>query len=142
MMRVLSAAALLACVAGTSARSDVIRKDWATMTQPERTAFTDAVNAIKLNKAEMPARSYDSLVLDHREAYRTPCPWVENGEDPEGDMYYRNGDQKGPAFLPWHRQQLMLLEKALQEVSGDATMGVPYWNYMVDSFKVEPASTP
>ena len=138
MMRLLVA---VCAVSTVTARSDVVRRDWATMSQPERTAFTDAVNALKLNKAQqMPARSYDSLVLDHREAYRTPCPWPENGEEP--DMYYRNGDQKGPAFLPWHRQQLILLEQALQEVSGDATMGVPYWNYMVDSFKVEPASTP
>ena len=108
------------------------------MSREERKQFTDAVNSLKRNKDEI--LSYDRFVYDHREAYRTPCPWPEMGEEP--DMYYRNGDQKGPAFLPWHRQQLMLLEKALQEVSGDETMAIPYWNYMVDSFKVEPVATP
>ena len=108
----------------------------------QRKQFTDAVNALKMNKGAIdePAPSYDDLVLQHREAYRTPCPWVEHGEEP--NIYHRNGDQKGPAFLPWHRQQLMVLEKALQQVSGDATLGVPYWNWLKDSSKSDPAAAP
>ena len=135
-------AAVAFSLAAAARERAAVRRDWRTLSGAERKQFTDAVNTLKLNKADgtMPARSYDSLVYDHREAYRTPCPWPEMGEEP--DMYYRNGDQKGPAFLPWHRQQLMLLEKALQEVSGDDTLAVPYWNYMVDSFKAEPAATP
>jgi tyrosinase len=145
-MRVL-AAALCAAVALTSVTAAprrllraVVRKDWNKMSRAERKAFTDAVNALKLNKREMPATpSYDDLVLQHREAYRTPTPWVEAGEEP--NIYYRNGDQKGPVFLPWHRQQLMVYEAALQAVSGDPTMGIPYWNYMVDASTPEPTST-
>ena len=36
---------------------------------------------------------------------------------------------KGPAFLPWHRQYLLLIEKDLQDVSGDPTLTVPYWDW-------------
>jgi tyrosinase len=118
-----------------------LRKDWNKMSTGERHAFTDAVNALKMNKA-MLDMNYDTLVLQHRTAYRTPAPWAENPAGPEEpDMFYRNGDQKGPAFLPWHRQQLMVYEKALQEVSGDPSMGVPYWNYMIDAFAPEPMHT-
>jgi tyrosinase len=127
---------MLAVAAGLALAADarntnVVRKDWNKMTQGERHKFTEAVNALKLNKqAQTPTTiAYDDLVLQHREAYRTPCPWAENPLGPEEpDMYYRNGDQKGPAFLPWHRQQLVVYEAALQRVSGDPTLGVPYWN--------------
>eukprot|EP01050_Picozoa_sp_SAG11_P053701 SAG11_NODE_31867_length_288_cov_1.084656_1_plen_93_part_01 len=40
-----------------------------------------------------------------------------------------------------HRQQLIIYEQALQKVSGDTSMGIPYWNYMVDAFKAEPTAT-
>lgn len=135
--------AAAAIAAGVDARNPkVVRRDWSKMTQGEREKFTSAVNTLKMNKEQMPGLSYDDLVLQHREAYRTPAPWAENPAGPEEpDIYYRNGDQKGPAFLPWHRQQLIVYEEALQKVSGDPNMGIPYWNYMVDAFKSEPAST-
>lgn len=36
---------------------------------------------------------------------------------------------RGPAFLPWHREYLLRFERALQEVSGDDSIGVPYWDW-------------
>ena len=143
MGRTVAAVLLLGTTALAARDSQVVRRDWETMSMAQRKQFTDAVNALKMNKGAIddePAPSYDDLVLQHREAYRTPCPWVEHGEEP--NIYHRNGDQKGPAFLPWHRQQLMVLEKALQQVSGDPSLGVPYWNWLKDSSKSDPAEAP
>mmetsp|Transcript_21596 Transcript_21596/g.24015 ORF Transcript_21596/g.24015 Transcript_21596/m.24015 type:complete len:341 (-) Transcript_21596:107-1129(-) len=122
-MRFFSALALAAVVAGT-----VTRKNWALMSQKERDHFTSAVNKLK------ESGKYDELVRIHSEAYRTPSPW----RDEVPNHLYRNGDQKGPAFLPWHRVQLMMYEEALQKVSGDNTLAVPYWDYISDSAMSDP----
>jgi tyrosinase len=37
----------------------------------------------------------------------------------------------GPAFLPWHRQFLLLFEEQLRSV--DPTVSLPYWDWTVDS---------
>jgi len=112
------------------AQGAVVRQNWAMMTQNERDHFTSAVNKLKQSGG------YDELVRLHREAYHTPCPW----RDEPTDRLYRNGDQKGPAFLPWHRVQLMMYEKALQEVSGDSSLAIPYWDFVTDSSLEHPAS--
>src|SRR5215216_6452833 len=36
---------------------------------------------------------------------------------------------EGPAFLPWHRQYLLMIEKDLQDVSGDPSLTIPYWDW-------------
>lgn len=38
-------------------------------------------------------------------------------------------------FLPWHREFLVRLENALQQVSGDTSIRIPYWDW------TDPAST-
>jgi tyrosinase len=38
----------------------------------------------------------------------------------------------GPVFPPWHRLFLRRLEQAIQSVTGDATFGLPYWNWADD----------
>jgi tyrosinase len=98
----------------------------------EKTRFTNAVNELKKTG------EYDEFVNLHKAAYHKPSPWA--GHD-DADYHVRNGDQKGPAFLPWHRQQLNLYEAALQRVSNDTTLALPYWNYMKDSMKKNPAKT-
>src|SRR6516165_1368226 len=37
-----------------------------------------------------------------------------------------------PAFLPWHRELLYQYERDLQAVSGDSSLGIPYWDWSVD----------
>jgi len=44
----------------------------------------------------------------------------------------RNAAHSGPAFLPWHRWMLILLENHLQRVLNDSSFGLPYWNWATD----------
>lgn len=44
----------------------------------------------------------------------------------------RNAAHSGPAFLPWHRLMLLLLEFQFQRVLGDEEFGLPYWDWAVD----------
>lgn len=45
----------------------------------------------------------------------------------------------GPVFAPWHRLYLRRLEQAIQIVTGDATFGLPYWDWSEDG-ELEPAA--
>lgn len=38
----------------------------------------------------------------------------------------------GPVFAPWHRLFLRRLEEAIQAVTGDASFGLPYWDWAED----------
>jgi tyrosinase len=44
----------------------------------------------------------------------------------------RNAAHSGPAFLPWHRWMLLLLEANLQRVLGAPEVGLPYWDWAAD----------
>jgi tyrosinase len=43
-----------------------------------------------------------------------------------------NRAHRGPIFLPWHRLYLRRLEEALQAVSGDDDLALPYWDWSAD----------
>lgn len=47
-------------------------------------------------------------------------------------QFDRNAAHSGPAFLPWHRLMLLLLELQLQRVLGDDEVGLPYWDWAAD----------
>ncbi len=53
----------------------------------------------------------------------------------------RNAAHSGPAFLPWHRLMLILLELNLQRVTHDDAFGLPYWNWAGDG-DLDPARQP
>jgi tyrosinase len=53
----------------------------------------------------------------------------------------RNAAHTGPAFLPWHRLMMILLELNLQRVTGDDTLGLPYWDWAADGDR-DPATQP
>jgi tyrosinase len=36
---------------------------------------------------------------------------------------------QAPSFLPWHRRFLLDFERDLQQISGNASMGLPYWDW-------------
>jgi len=87
----------------------VIRQDQSTLSVDDQLKFVHAVRNLKgtVNRA------YDTYVQMH---------WD-----------YSDAGHGGPAFLPWHREFLRRFELDLQRVANDATLGLPYWNWSVDS---------
>jgi tyrosinase len=73
-----------------------------------------------------PARqvsTYDLFVIWHHLAMMRMTPPGQND---------RNAAHSGPAFLPWHRLMLLLLEFQFQRVLGDDEFGLPYWDWAAD----------
>lgn len=85
----------------------VTRKNVRSLSDAEKTAFTDAVKTMKSNG------TYNQYVLMHA---NTPVTEIH----------------QCPAFLPWHRQFILDFEKHLQAASGDSDMALPYWNWTQD----------
>lgn len=70
-----------------------------------------------------PVSTYDLFTVWHHLAMGRMTPPTQ------GD---RNAAHSGPAFLPWHRLMLLLLELQLQRVLGDDDAGLPYWDWAAD----------
>ncbi len=81
-----------------------IRKDANTLTAAEQTEYVAAVRALKAEGI------YDQFVLRHANAVM-------------------NAIHRAPAFLSWHRRFIYDLELELQRVSGNPSLGIPYWNW-------------
>lgn len=109
-----TAATPLASPAATEPR---IRKNVLSLTAEERSAFVDAVVAIKNTPSPWaPSISvYDQFVFWHREAF--DCPLM--------------AAHMGPAIWPWHRMFLLLFEEQLRLV--DPSVTLPYWDWTVDN---------
>ncbi|MGW6542479.1 tyrosinase family protein [Streptomyces massasporeus] len=88
------------------------RKDVSTLTRTEKRRFVKAMLEVK-RRGE-----YDEFVRTHIEYY------TSDGEDALRTAHM------APSFLPWHRQFLLDLEKALRRV--DASVSVPYWDWTRD----------
>ncbi|MFF6874046.1 MULTISPECIES: tyrosinase family protein [unclassified Streptomyces] len=88
------------------------RKDVSTLTRTEKRRFVKALLEVK-RRGE-----YDEFVRTHIEYY------TSDGEDGLRTAHM------APSFLPWHRQFLLDLEKALRRV--DASVSVPYWDWTRD----------
>ncbi|MFI8896422.1 tyrosinase family protein [Streptomyces paradoxus] len=88
------------------------RKDVSTLTRTEKRRFVKAMLEVK-RRGE-----YDEFVRTHIEYY------TSDGEDSLRTAHM------APSFLPWHRQFLLDLEKALRRV--DASVSVPYWDWTRD----------
>jgi tyrosinase len=88
------------------------RKDVSTLTRTEKRRFVKALLEVK-RRGE-----YDQFVRTHIEYY------TADGEDGLRTAHM------APSFLPWHRQFLLELEKALRRV--DASVSVPYWDWTRD----------
>jgi tyrosinase len=68
--------------------------------------------------------TYDIFVIWHYNAMMTLTP--------PSSTSGRNAAHSGPAFLPWHRWMLVLLEYHLQRVLNDPDFGLPYWDWSAD----------
>ena len=121
----------------------VVRRN--AVTSPDAlTAYTDGVVALKADflgpttealGIAGPARqvsTYDLFTAWHHLAMGRFTPPTQ------GD---RNAAHSGPAFLPWHRLMMILLELNLQRVTGDDTLGLPYWDWAADG-DLDPATQP
>jgi tyrosinase len=97
-----------------------IRKDQSSLTDDEKATFVDAILALKqapsmLHPGSPTASRYDDYVELHVKAMMAM---------PEGWAH------QGPAFFPWHRVLLIHLERDLQQVTGDPTLSIPYWDWI------------
>ena len=81
-----------------------IRKNANDLTAAERLELVTALKTLKANGR------YNLYVMRHAQA-------------PPAAIH------RSPAFLPWHRAFILDLEKELQQVSGNAGLGLPYWNW-------------
>ncbi|MGV9454731.1 tyrosinase family protein [Streptomyces sp. NPDC003635] len=88
------------------------RKDVSTLTRAERRRLVNALLELK-RRGE-----YDEFVRTHIDYY------VSDGEDGLRTAHM------APSFLPWHRQFLLELERALRRV--DSSVTLPYWDWTKD----------
>ena len=114
-------------------RGDVtilVRQDVKDLTSTQKAAIVAAVKKSKTVPSPWkPSISYyDQFVLWHRQAFLCSVGWDQTGN-------WAGAAHNSPTFLPWHRQFLQLFDEMLQEVSGDPTMTIPYWDW------TDPAST-
>ncbi len=101
-----------------------VRKNAASMGPPEISKFINALLALKkeptVTASGTATNIYDQFVSIH-----------------DGVMSKRlrtggsniNGGHSGPAFCSWHREYILRFEKALQDISGDPNMFLPYWKW-------------
>lgn len=98
-----------------------IRKNVRSLTVAEKQEFVNACLALK--DGGKPGNKWDELVVVHAQMSNVFTPNGSNRTQPHG----------GPAFFAWHRYHLSLFEKALQAVSGNKSLGVPYWDWTDDA---------
>ncbi len=92
-----------------------IRPSVTSMTTDQKRRFVRAVRLLKATPSPWDSRFswYDNFVWYHRKAFACQV-----------DQAHMR-----PAFLPWHRQFLFMFENALQQVSGDPSVAIPYWDW-------------
>ncbi|QBF28923.1 tyrosinase family protein [Pseudomonas tructae] len=103
-----------------------IRKEIRQLTPVEVTGLTSAFLELKRRGA------YDKYVQWHLDAMEaTSLP----GEPPYSS--FRNHAHRGPAFLPWHRWFVKMLEDELRTVGSFSDGTLPYWDWTLDSANPE-----
>ncbi len=97
-----------------------VRKNVRSLNDGEREALVSALIELKRNG------TYDRFVQDHVDAMAAGTP-------PAGARFspVPNAAHRGPAFLPWHREYLLRLERALQAITPDVSL--PYWDWTQDA---------
>jgi tyrosinase len=99
----------------TTVTTLLVRKDVKDLTPQEKAEFVNAVLKLKQTPSPYDSRFsyYDQFVWWHRQSFL--CTIM--------------AAHMSSAFLPWHREFLLLFEKALQQVSGDPNLTIPYWDW-------------
>ena len=102
------------------------RLDVKDMTAKQKAAFVAAVRKLQTTPSpEDPSFTwYEQFVSWHRAAFS-----CAQARGPVGAAH------NSPLFLPWHREYLIRFENALQQVSNDPSVRLPYWDW------TDPAST-
>jgi tyrosinase len=107
--------------AGGGAPAGYFRKNVKDLTPQEKHDFIQAI--LKMKQVPSPWNPklsyYDQFVWWHRNTFNCSV----------------NAAHMVPAFLVWHREFLLLFERALREVSGNPAISLPYWDWS------DPAST-
>jgi len=117
----------VSALGGAAPRGDVtvlVRKDVKDLTPAQKAAFVAAVRKSKTVPSPWtPSISYyDQFVYWHRQAFLCSVGWKKSGN-------WAGAAHNSPTFLPWHRQFLSMFDTMLQDVSGDPTITVPYWDW-------------
>ena len=91
-----------------------VRKDVKDLSPQEKADFVNAVLALKQTPSPFNPKFsyYDQFVWWHRQSFL--CPIM--------------AAHMSAAFLPWHREFLLLFEDALRQVSGKP-ITIPYWDW-------------
>ncbi len=98
-----------------------IRKNISKMSTAEKTAFVNAVLALKADTtSSRPAAANADGARNRYDVY----VWIHS--------MVMNAAHKGAAFTPWHREFLRQFELELQHVSGNPKMTIPYWDCVKD----------
>ena len=93
----------------------IVRKSVNDLTAAEQLAYVNGVKAMKSSG------TYDTYTQIHNDAMMHS---TSNGS---------NAAHMGPAFLPWHREFILRLEKGIQTALGNPQFGLPYWDWAADS---------
>ena len=99
----------------------LVRKSFVDLTNTERDALLAALIELKSRPAE-PGKNfsvYDQFIAMHAAVMAARSP-LNGGAA-------RNLGHDGPVFLPWHREFLLRIQKALSAV--DESVVLPYWDW-------------
>jgi tyrosinase len=101
-----------------------VRQDAAELTAEQAAAFVAAVRLLQTTPAPgAESMSWYSMFVDwHRQAFS--CELARGAV---------GAAHNSPLFLPWHREFLIRYETALQQVSGDPMIRLPYWDWTDES---------
>ena len=96
------------------------RQNVTVLTADQKARFIDAIRKLQTTTAPgHPERTwYEQFVTWHRNGAKCSVAHGTSG-----------AIHNSPLFLPWHRELLLKFEAALQQVSGDRTMRIPYWDF-------------
>jgi len=141
-------AAAVLLTSGTDAQqatctSYKVRRNWDNMGPANQAKYLNAVNALK-NLATVSGNTFMQSSTWPKQMVTIAGKTVEVAYNYDGfvNLHYSSvPDAHGLAqFLPWHRKFLAVYEKHLQDVSGDPSITVPYFNWA--QYAAAPQSAP